>query len=691
MQSIFRDLPSAPSQQRGMATILIIMLMGLALTVTALGVMYSVRTSQEQQVTVHAATHSQAGVWTAAEAVGLYLKELDKTALMAFNPEKPLEFKINANNVVAKIFPLDVDTAPHHLRAEISYTDTAAKATSTLEVVYNITFAPTKNEKPPTQTLGNNVLSFATNMNMSGNVTVLGGDAAIFNVDGNVNLDRASITGIKTINASGNITIGSDVKVDNLYANGDITLTGSASLLTASSLKDITINSGASQGILNANGNITITNGSVTTANALGFIKTSSGGTHGTFTSGKTIEISNGSLSSANAVGNIDINNSPQLTTARSEGTITCPPPKGKGKDEGWDKFTSIRARIATKNCPQNNKVISPDTTVSVVTMTPLNPLTLTRPIVDAYQLKDAANYVFSHSNENIQIKVKNINGITDGNYRIGRIKEKWNDKWGYLCSELDSGSFCKTECTPIVDGSCQGIGINKLRKICQGQGDGAECITYDKKNKTWKMEGGGVVAAPGILWFEGNLDLNNGLFQNTILATGSIKTGGSIKVSAVNYNGYKETCQNSFFQNIYPTNLCGATSLINNATGNIALLAGSYKEGAPKIKDNFSGGIINLNSPDISGSVIAGDTLLTSGDSTIRGYVTAAGQGSSVVSAFTGSATIDLRNLPSGYNPGEIPDIGTTPDGGGSGDGSGGDGDGDGISKATILWSRYL
>lgn len=127
MQSIFRGLPSAPSQQRGMATILIIMLMGLALTVTALGVMYSVRTSQEQQVTVHAATHSQAGVWTAAEAVGLYLKELDKTALMAFNPEKPLKFKINDNNVVAKIFPLDVDTAPHHLRAEISYTDTAAK------------------------------------------------------------------------------------------------------------------------------------------------------------------------------------------------------------------------------------------------------------------------------------------------------------------------------------------------------------------------------------------------------------------------------------------------------------------------------------------------------------------------------------------------------------------------------------
>ena len=369
MKPVLKGNPSLHLRQRGMATILIIMLMGLALTVTALGVMYSVRTSQEQQVTVHAATHSQAGVWAAAEAVRSYIeKKLNSTDADGLKTASTLSFYINTNKATAKLSPLLInDTTPNHLYAEINYTDTAAKASSTLEVVYNITFAPTKNEEPLTPTLGNNVLSFATNMNMSGNITVLGGDAAIFNVDGNVNLDNASITGIKTINASGNITIGSGVKVDNLYANGNITLTGSASVLTASSLKDITINSGASQGILNANGNITITNGSVTTANALGFIKTSSGGTHGTFTSGKTIEISNGSLSSANAVGNIDINNSPQLTTARSEGTITCPPPKGKGKDEGWDKFTSIRARIATKNCPQNNKVISPDTTVSVV------------------------------------------------------------------------------------------------------------------------------------------------------------------------------------------------------------------------------------------------------------------------------------------------------------------------------------
>lgn len=666
MQSIFRDLPSAPSQQRGMATILIIMLMGLALTVTALGVMYSVRTSQEQQVTVHAATHSQAGVWAAAEAVRSYLETLDVDAVKGLKTASTLSFDINTNKATAKLSPLLInDTTPNHLYAEINYTDTAAKASSTLEVVYNITFAPTKNEEPPTQALGNNVLSFATNMNMSGNITVLGGDAAIFNVDGNVNLDNASITGIKTINASGNITIESGVKVDNLYANGDITLTGSASVLTASSLKDITINSGASQGILNANGNITITNGSVTTANALGFIKASSGGTHGTFTSGKTIEISNGRLSSANAVGNIDINNWPKLTTARSEGTITCPSIQ-------WQEFSSIQAKVTTKNCAGQN--INAPWPVSVTTMLPITSLTLIKPKVDAYSLKSSANYIFQIENNKIKVSVRNINSLPNGDYYLGEYKTQNNDRVDYLCKEVSDKGLCSVP-TSYLDS----------KTICQGNSNQNACFSF--KNGTWEVTGKNL--APGIMWFEGNLALKNGDFYNTFIATGHIETGGSHVTTAVNYAGYNAICLNKYpknatarFNNLYPTNFCNEkTTLINNSIGNIALLAGGY------VGTRFEGGVITLGeSSEIFGSVIAGDSPATGGNTIIHGYVTAAGQGSSVVSPFKGSTTIDLRNLPSGYNPGEIPDIGTTPDGGGSGDG-----DGDGETIVKILWSRYL
>lgn len=666
MQSIFRGLPSAPSQQRGMATILIIMLMGLALTVTALGVMYSVRTSQEQQVTVHAATHSQAGVWTAAEAVGLYLKELDKTALMAFNPEKPLKFKINDNNVVAKIFPLDVDTAPHHLRAEISYTDTAAKATSTLEVVYNITFTPKKNEEPSTQTLGNNVLSFATNMSMSGSITMLGGDAAIFNVDGDVLLE-GSVKNIKTIQATGHIVIKSSIDTEEIFSNETITLEGSASVIKASALGNIFVKSGGgNQGILNSNSNIIITGGNVNEANALGSITATSGGaTHGIFTAGKNIEVKGNSLQNANAIGHINIEGNITVIHSKSLDIVTCPKPS-------WSNFTSIRAQIATKNCKQHENIIAPDTTVSVTTMTPLTKVILTRPKVDAYSLKSSANYIFQIENNKIKVSVRNINSLPNGDYYLGEYNTQNNDRVDYLCKEVSDEGLCSVP-TSYLDS----------KTICQGNSNQNACFSF--KNRTWEVTGKNL--APGIMWFEGNLALKNGDFYNTFIATGDIETGGNHVTTAVNYAGYQAICLNQYpknatarFNNLYPTNFCNEkTTLINNSIGNIALLAGGY------VDARFEGGIIALGgSSEIFGSVIAGDSPATVGNTIIHGYVTAAGQGSSVVSPFKGSTTIDLRNLPSGYNPGEIPDMGTTPGGGGSGDD-------DGETIIKILWSRYL
>lgn len=672
MPSIFRGHLSPPLQQRGMATILIIMLMGLALTVTALGVMYSVRTSQEQQITVHAATHSQAGVWAAAEAVRLYLNTLDETTLKGFNPEKPLKFNLNENPVTAKVSPLTPsesgNTAPRRIHAEISYFDTVAKATSTLEVVYNIIFSSGgSGGNGDNGGDNNNVLSFATDMSITGNIKVLGSDAAIFNVDGNVNLGGASITGIKTINANGDITIGSGIKVDNLYANGNITLTGSANVLTASSLKDITINSSGTKGILNANGNITITNGSVTTANALGFITATSGGaTHGTFTAGKTIAISNGSLSSANAVGNIDITNWPKVATARSEGTITCP-------SVNWKEFSSIQAKVSTKNCAGQN--VSAPSPVSITTMLPITKLTLTKPKVDAYNLKESANYVFQREGSKTKVSVRDINNIPNGDYYIGKYTAQNNDRVDYLCKEVSDSGIC-SEPISYIDS----------QTICQGNSYQNACFSFN--NGTWVVEGKNL--APGIMWFEGNLTLKNGNFYNTFIATGNIETSGSHVTTSINYAGYKTICLNQYpknptdrFKNLYPTNFCKGTTLINNSIGNIALLAGGYDA-----TSTFNGGIISLgSSTEIFGSVISGHSLGTGGNTTIHGYVTAAGQGSGSVSPFGGSTTIDLQNLPPGYNPGNIPNMG----GGNNQNPAPNEPDTGTVDTAEILWSRYL
>lgn len=726
-------VPKHPLRQRGMATILIIVLTGMALTVTALGVMYSVRTSQEHQVTVHAATHSQSGVWAAAEALGLYLERLDEIALIAFNQDNPLEFYINNNPVVAKVFPL-TNAPQRHIRAEISYTDIAAKSTSILEVVYNIPLNGGSKGDGLDQELDGTL--YFKDLDLSGSIDVKGGDTEIFNVEGDAKLDSASVIGIKTINAGGDITIGSGIKVDNLYANGNITLTGSANVLTASSLKNITIKSSGTKGVLSANENIIITNGSVSAANALGFIEASSGGgKHGTFTAGKTITIKGGGedIREASAKGNMlldggsadivntesDISGKQKITTINANGSVIASEPSqvnaiGNVTINGWGNpsitskgsviintgnLENIRAsgnltfkgwgyaagkiggalskeggndRVKVTVTPGLNVDVQP---VKVLLMKKLSKLSFASPKIDAQSLKESANYIFQAEGRKMKVSVRNINSIPNGDYYIGKYSAQNNDRVDYLCKEVNNSGVCTAPSS-----------YTETQTICQGYSNQNPCFSFS--DGTWGVTGKNL--APGIMWFEGNLALTSGGFYNTFIASGNIKTSGDHATTAINYAGYETVCLNRYpkyenarFGTLYPKNLCGSTELINSSIGNIALLAGGY------VGTTFEGGAISVGaSSEILGSVIAGDYLNTSGSTTIRGYVLAAGQGSGTTSPLSGSTTIDLRNLPPSYAPSEIPNMGEV---NGNGNGNGGEGEGGAFKKVEILWSRYL
>lgn len=720
-----------PIRQRGMATILIILLAGLALTVTALGIVHAVRGAQDKQITVHAATHAQAGAWAGVEVFRLYLQQIDQSTLEALSAGQEISIAIGGMALNATIVPNTVPSgsSAHQITANIRNQDSAARSTAVIQAVYAVTpgstNAPPNCELPP----WNDVLNIYNNLNMTGGITILGGDLANFNVDGSVNLGSASITGIKTLKATGGISIGSSISVDELYSNGNISLTGSAKVLSASALGNITANSSASQGVLNANGNIIISNGSVATANALGFITASSGGTHGTFTAAETISISNGTTAQANAQGNVtltggsattvnsesNVSSNRQVATINANGSVTALSPaninaagnvtlngwasanvKSKGSVtinsgslssvlasgnltfKGWGSAAGTIGGTLIKEQPNNSSVnvnVQPGLivevpTVDVVPMAPLSAFTLTRPRVDAYGLKASANYVFQRENGRMKVTVRNINGIADGDYYIGRYQVQDNDRVDYLCKEVNSSGLCTSPTSHA-----------ETRTICQGNSNQNACFSY--ANDTWSVTGKNL--APGVMWFESNLSLGSGNFYNTFIATGNIDTSGAHTTTAVNYAGYDIICLNQYPQNattrfagLYPTNFCNQTntSLIGNSIGNIALLAGGYQG------ETFSGGRIELGaSSRIYGSVIAGDLLLTGGNTTISGYVTAAGQGSGTSNIWDGSTTIDLRNLPSSYNPGGIPDMEegcpappppTLP-------------------EAKVMWSRYL
>lgn len=73
-------------RQQGIATILIVLLLGLAITVTVLAVAHSLRSAQQRQLSTHAATAAQGAAWRGVEIVRGYLQRLGRQALEVWGP-----------------------------------------------------------------------------------------------------------------------------------------------------------------------------------------------------------------------------------------------------------------------------------------------------------------------------------------------------------------------------------------------------------------------------------------------------------------------------------------------------------------------------------------------------------------------------------------------------------------------------
>jgi hypothetical protein len=166
--------------------------------------------------------------------------------------------------------------------------------------------------------------------------------------------------------------------------------------------------------------------------------------------------------------------------------------------------------------------------------------------------------------------------------------------------------------------------------------------ICYDSLTSTWNVigdqNGGKLLITPGILLFKGNLKIKGGKIVNTILATGDVDaTTSNLDLYASNYASFAETCQNTSFPGLVPTNLCDTSTLIYPTIANVGFMAGSY------VGTTFNGGIIKLSSSTkVSGAVVAGAVLKTSGGAYINGAVLAANQRGNESSVLT-NITINL------------------------------------------------
>jgi hypothetical protein len=725
MTSQHASAHGSPVRQRGVVNLLLVLMIGLAMTVTSMGVLHAVRSSQEGQLSLHAMTPAQQSAWAGSEIVRSYLQTLPASTLATLSGPVAVD---GLDGLTVNIVSVQASTSTaggtvYKVVADIASQvamQTSAASTATLQVVYGVTPGNPGNSSnssnPGSQSVNVDTINIYKDLNMTGGIAVFGGNNANLNVQGNVTLDNATVTGVNSINATGNVTVGSGIHVNQIYANGDVTLTGSASVNQVTALGNVVIQGGAQPILITAGGTVTFNGGGATTVKAVGDVSvpaggvtigsittmgnvswTGSGGSASSITANGTVIYAGGNTGSTTIAAGGDVTltgqGAQQVTTAGSVnvngyGGIGSLQAQGNLNLNAWVNVTGTIGGTFTKASPfmSSSVTVVPGYTVSGpnVALAPPASVTLSEPAIDAYALQSSANYAFSVVQGAIQVTVTHVADVTDGIYYVGFYPfSNGRSYQDFLCTELVPGtlnSSGKGQCSkPVVP----------AQTLCQGQSTENGCLTY--ANGTWEISGKSF--ARGVLWFQGDLNLDSGYYLNTAIATGNIVTSGAFRIDSPNFAGYASICTNATpagmtltatqvadLNGQYPSNFCNTTTaqLIANPIGNVALLAGGY------VNNVFSGGNIAVGASSVvNGSVMAGNQVNTGGSTSINGYITSAAQNKSdtLPVTWSGATALNFAQLPSTYQPGTLPcmkDCASTSTGGAS-------------HSSVIQWTRYL
>lgn len=608
-------LPAGHHRQHGVSSVLFMMLLGLGLAALVLGAAAHVRASQSQSLTVHAQTQAQLKAWSGAEALRQYLYPLG-AATAAKLEAGAVNFQ-GLDGVSARLSSVQAGHADceggTRIAAELGGASGGAQAL--LGLVYCAS-----GEAGGGGQGGKQAINIKGNLDLSGDLKLLGDDKARMVVDGRVS-GAGSLSGIHELYASGSVNLGGSTSINTVFSEGSITLNGSGSYSKLSAMRDIALSGGVSAGSLMANGGVSLQSNEVISLSALGDVQLGSG-----------------------KVGQLKTRGSASGSNARISGQALVE----RSYTEGSNGAVASGFYGQSLNVPAWNRQVQmlPQSGMQVE-LTPLTPQTISLPRIDAYEYRAAANYRFERDAQGrTVVEVSQVEGLRDGRYfLVGQA-----DKQDWLCT---STSYSAADC---------------LAKICAGYSAYNSCLSYQADTQTWQLAG--VSMAPGVVWFKGNFSAGQGEYANSFIATGDIKTAGNNTTEAVNYAGYAKVCNNSLFPGLRPRAYCpaGSAEIKPQPAGNIAFAAGGSAGGV------YSGGRIDLSAANhVYGDVLAGDLLITGGSTVVHGHVVAARLGTHTgTNAFGASTTIDLRNLPGSFKPGENPSQGGVP------------------ASSRLLWARY-
>ena len=246
--------------QQGIATVLIVLLVGVALSASTLGVIYSVKSTQSKQITSHASTNAQSAAWALAEATRVYLSELSPAALSALEASVETAgaagYPIVLSNLPASLAHLakseivvkSVHTPDDKPRFEITVNaiDTLSKSTASLNVVYEVMLgsAPRECRGPGGSQFTGILDGHDLDIRMSGDGNEISVDGSYLNSN-----NQHTFTGIRQFSATGDIllngTATGDLEI--LRANGTITARVTTPIARIEAGKDIIIPDGSNQ------------------------------------------------------------------------------------------------------------------------------------------------------------------------------------------------------------------------------------------------------------------------------------------------------------------------------------------------------------------------------------------------------------------------------------------------------------
>jgi hypothetical protein len=266
-----KNLYFAKSQQ-GIATVLTVALVGIALIVSIAGTAYYLRAKQYAVASNHALIQEQANAWLGVEILQQYLSKLDKNDLDKLNDElkepnrESIDLPINnlPDNIAitAKIDnvkkPMS-ESEPYTVTSTITSRNTISKSASTVQVVYEVKYGAIGTSNPsPLPNSGISAINIYTDVGVSGNVSITNskGNAVDLNVVGSATLNE--ISNIDTLKVTGDLTVSNKTtNVNNIYTDGNVTLNNPGAISVINTKKSIYLNGGnGSVEILKAGENI---------------------------------------------------------------------------------------------------------------------------------------------------------------------------------------------------------------------------------------------------------------------------------------------------------------------------------------------------------------------------------------------------------------------------------------------------